>query len=47
MVDAADGKPVFVATNAYYPSTARKGLGNMSLDNASCVFQRSWTPISG
>lgn len=30
-----NGKPVFVAQNAYYPSSARKGLGRMDLSNGS------------
>lgn len=30
-----NGKPVFVAANAYYPSSARRGLGRMTLDNGS------------
>ena len=30
-----NGKPVFVAPNAYYPSSARRGLGRMTLDNES------------
>ncbi len=30
-----NGKPVFVAPNAYYPSSARRGLGRMTLDNGS------------
>jgi hypothetical protein len=30
-----NGKPAFVSTNAYYPSSARRGLGRMALDNGS------------
>ena len=30
-----NGKPVFVAQNAYYPSSARKGLGRMDLGDGS------------
>jgi hypothetical protein len=30
-----NGKPVFVSANTYYPSSARKGLGRMALDNGS------------